>query len=363
MEFSISKQNLVKLLGPVSAIADQKTAIPILSTVLVQAEGETLQATATDLYRTRVCVAEAAVTKPGAAALPGKKLHEIARNLPNAMVDVCVRDETTGIRCGKVKYTIQAMPASEFPPTPQCVDGETTTVPASILSSLVGMVRHAMCDNESRPHLHGALFEGADQVLRLVSTDGHRLCRAESVVEAKGMNFRHLVPYKGVDELRKMMDESEQVKFAFRSTHMFVWSGRSLLVIKLTGGDDYPPYSRLLAVPTSASLVVDRASLFDALKRVALVAEGTNSGVGLTVEPGVLKIFASTTVGTGTEEIEVELDGAPITVGFNAGYLMEALSALSENRVVIKLGDEKSPAIIAPVEGCDFVEAVMPMHM
>jgi DNA polymerase-3 subunit beta len=353
--------------------------MPILSNILLSAEGTgALRLAATDLYLGVSALAEGKVEKGGTVAVSARTLFDIVKNLPEGDVQWSTgENHAAEIRCGKVRYRIPGMPGEDFPPLPNAGDAGFSTIDADLVGELIQLTQYAMSTDETRPHLAGALFEGDGKILRMVTTDGHRLCKAERKLEDGGsmLNFSMLVPHKGIVELKRVIEDAKadrakgdeskvSIEVANASGNAFFRREGIQLSVKLAD-EQFPPYSKVIPQSHTRRVVASRAKLVEGLRRISLVANDKSGGVRLQLEEGSLRITSENPdVGEGSEELEVDYAGDPLTIGFNAKYLLEVLSALQEDEVALELSGELDPGVVRPVEDGDaFTGVIMPMRI
>ena len=375
MELSIGKRELLRGLARTHAVADRKSSMPILSNVLVSADDDgVLRLAATDLYLAVNASSEAKVRRPGSVALSARTFFDIVKSLPDAEVKLATdKNYALQLRSGKIKFRIPGMPGEDFPPLPSPGEAKFSEISAASLSQLIGLTQYSMSSDDTRPHLSGALFESDKKTVRMVTTDGHRLSKAELKADEGTESFSMLVPQKGIAELKRLIDDVRGEKksgdgqptigVATLSGSAFFRSQGVALSVKLTD-EQFPPYSKVIPQSHQRRVVALREALVDSLRRISLVASDKSGGVRLSLEPGNLHIVSENPdVGEGSEELEVDFSGEPLTVGFNARYLLEALSALPDDEVLVELGGELDPGVIKPVSDNRFVGVVMPMRI
>jgi len=378
MELTISKRSFLKGLARTHGVADRKSSMPILSNILLSTEStNALRLAATDLYLGVSALSEAQVTGGGSVAVAARTLFDIVKNLPDGEVKWTVGpNHAAEIRCGKVKYRIPGMPGDDFPPLPSAGRAEFVELDADAVGDLIARTHFSMSTDDTRPHLAGALFEGDGKVVRMVTTDGHRLSKAEHRFDGSMLNFTMLVPNKGIGELKKLIDdlkadqkkgEGERAKIGIATTggNAFFRGTDVLLSVKLAD-EQFPPYGKVIPQQQKRRVVCPRQSLVDSLRRISLVSNDKSGGVRFMVEPGSLRIVSeSPEVGEGSEELDVDYAGDAVTIGFNARYLLDVLSALSEDEVALELSGELDPGVIKPVSDAatSFVGVVMPMRI
>lgn len=378
MELSIEKQQFLRGLARTHGVADRKSSMHILSNVLLTAEGpDRLRLSATDLYLGVTALVPANIKKGGTIAVSARTLFDIAKNLPEGEVTWKLTDShAVELRCGKVRYRIPAMPGEDFPPLPNPGDADFAHLDAGVLSELISLTQYSMSHDDTRPHLAGTLFEGDGKIVRMVTTDGHRLSKAEHKVSGKGsmMNFSMLVPHKGISELKRLLDDVKAVKsrgeepatigIATAGGNAFFRQEDLCLSVKLAD-ENFPPYGKVIPSKQSRRVIAARGPLVEALRRISLVANDKSGGVQLMIEPGMLRIQSQNPeVGEGSEEVDVDYAGDSLRIGFNARYLLDVLSALPHDEIAIELSGERDPGVIKPVgDNSDFIGVIMPMRI
>ena len=379
MQLTISKKSFLRGLARTHAVADRKSSMPILSNVLISTEGpSTMRLAATDLYLGISATAEAEVKKGGVVAVSARTLFDIVKNLPEGDVTLTVTDgSATEIRCGKVRYKIPGMPGEDFPPLPNPGKTKFAELDAELVGELIAHTQYSMSSDDTRPHLSGALFEGDGKIARMVTTDGHRLSKAEAKLDAEGMlNFTMLVPNKGITELKRLIEDAKtdrakdddkppRIAIATAGPHAFFRREGIMLSVKLAD-EQFPPYSKVIPQTQNRRVIMPRPALVEALKRIALVASDKSGGVRLGIEPGILRITSENPdVGEGSEELDVDFAGEALSIGFNARYLLDVLGALNSDNVALELSGELDPGVVRPAADgrVDFVGVIMPMRI
>lgn len=390
MELILSKRDFLRGLTRTHAVAERKGSMPILSNVLLATEGsESLRLAATDLYLGVHTQIEARVLQQGSIAVAARTAFDIVKNLPDSEIHWTVaNNHSVEIRCGKVRYRVAGMPGDDFPPLPSAEGASFATLPAELLQQLLALTHYSMSSDETRPHLIGALLQIQGQTLRVVTTDGHRLSKAEAQLTQKAPpEMSMMVPAKGIQELRRLLDESKatrsstssataqttnvDLQIATLANHAFFQrpaassSGQGVQLSVRLGDDAFPPYEKVIPQRPERRARLHRNLWIEALRRVSLVAADKTGGVRLQFSPGLLRIASENPeVGEGSEELEIDYAEQPVSIGFNARYLIEALAALPHDEVVLEFSGELDPGVIRPVgDGIDFLGVVMPMRI
>lgn len=382
MELVAPKKNLEKLLSRCQGVADKKSTMPVLANVLLSAEGDALTVAATDLYLTIAGSLEAEVKRSGSVALPARDVHERIKAMPDGPVKITVNNgsATTLQAVGSARrYTVHGMPGSDFPPLPEpAADAPTIELSVATLQKLVKRTIFSISTDETRPHLNSALFEcraargEKPGIVRMVTTDGHRLSKMELPLEGLGAETTMLIPHKAMQELRKLFDDvvdhrdTTMVRIAQTGPNAFFKLGGVRFSVKLIDAQ-FPPYEQVIPGATERIVTAGRSAFSDALKAVSLAASDRTYGVKLSVAANALRISSeSPESGNGFDEIPVDYEGPELSVGFNAQYLQHVLAAMDvEEEVSLGLSGELDPAVLRPAgSGAeDFVAVVMPMRI
>jgi DNA polymerase-3 subunit beta len=375
MEFVVSKREFVKGLARVQNVADKKAAMPILTNVLVVADGTGLRLAATDLTLSVSSTVAADVRKGGSVALPAKSVFDMAKALPEGEISVVVGPNfSTRVTGGKRRFELVGMPGDDFPALPSPGKTELRDVPIDAMAELIALTSFSMSTDDTRPHLAGALIESDGSVLRMVTTDGHRLSKGEKRVAsaAKG-SMSLLVPAKGIHELKRLLDEAKgekrdgdtppMVAIGQAGSNVFLRREGTLMAVKLVEAS-FPAYQQVIPQSSDRSARVSRSGLLDALRAVSLVSSDRTSGVKLQFTASKLTISSENPdVGAGTDEIDADLSGEPLTIGFNSRYLIDVLGALTTDEVVLEMSGELDPGVIRPANNDEFVGVIMPMRI
>src|SRR5580658_3878477 len=213
MELTVPKKDLLKLLTRMQGVAERKSTMPVLSNVLLAVDGPSvLRVAATDLYLALLGRVPADVSKGGSVAVSAKDLLERIRMMPEGPIHLASQDNaTTTIKAAGSarRYTLRGMPGEDFPPLPVPAEGSPSlALDVAVLQELVAKTHFSISADETRAHLNSALFEWDGDVVRMVTTDGHRLSKMEVKVQGRQASATMLIPLKAIQELRRLCDEA-----------------------------------------------------------------------------------------------------------------------------------------------------------
>jgi DNA polymerase-3 subunit beta len=372
MEFTVSKNDLVRELGLSQGVVEKKTTIPILSNVLIEAQGDRIILTATDLELGIRCSCPAKVKKEGAGTVPARKLLDYTRLLPDVDLNLkFLENHWANITCGRSRTKMAGMSRESFPELPQMPE-TISEIPVKLLSSMISRTSFAISMEESRFTLNGALLLLGGDAMTMVATDGHRLAYVQSPMDTNGASakgFRALIPKKAMGEIVKLADESgpdSKVIFAGDENHLFFRFGERLLITrKLTG--NFPDYERVLPKDNTNIVKLRKDEIRSAIERVSQFADERSRAIRVQFGQGEVKIFSSSVeTGESEESVPTEYAGPDLEIGFNAQYLLDFLRALSQDEVAFALKDQKSAGEMRPageVTKDHYRYVVMPMRI
>jgi DNA polymerase III subunit beta len=370
MEFSVKKYDLLEELSLTQGVVERKTTIPILSNLLCEASGNRLTITATDLELSVRTSCEAKVKSDGAGTIPAKKLLELVRLLPDGEIRFkLLENHWVQVTSDRRHYKLVGMSKDNFPQLPSFPHA-LVKIPAKLLANAITKTTFAISLEESRYTLNGALLVLKPTSLTMVATDGHRLAMVELDHKFEGFTSetRVLIPKKAMNEVQRLAAEAgdeDLVEFAQDESHLFFKFGRRLLTSrKLTG--QFPNYEAVLPRDTNKTVLLERAELQDALRRVSQLADQRSHAVKFVLAKEGLEISASSPeYGEAKEAIEKEFKGDPITIGFNAQYLLDFLAAATEGPISFELKDDQSAGQLRPLgdDSSRYRYVVMPMRI
>ncbi|MGH9355617.1 MAG: DNA polymerase III subunit beta [Terriglobia bacterium] len=371
MEFTIRRSELLKELDLAQGVAEKKTTIPILSNVLLEASESELRLSATDLELGLTCGCPARVKTSGAAAVPGKRLLEIVRSLPDSDIRFKVLDNHfMQLTCDRASFKLAGMARDNFPALP-APPNPVATIPAGVLATMIQRTAFAISNEESRYTLNGALLLLKPDRILMVATDGHRLAQTEREIQVEGLNaeLRVLIPKRAMGEIHRLLSQdSDQapIRFSKDDSHLFFPVGHRLLISRVLTGQ-FPNYEAVLPRDNSRVIEINKTQVEDAIRRVALLADERSRAVRLQVAKDRLEIFSSSgEFGEAQEAIDVNYSGEEMRIGFNYQYLLDFLDAVGESeKVKLELKDEQSAGQLRPSEddACRYRYVVMPMRV
>src|ERR1700746_2934075 len=373
MEITVSRQELVKELTATQSVVERKTTIPILSNFLIEAEGDRLNITATDLDQAIRTSAAVKVKKPGSCTIPARKLYDYIKLLGDGDISIkLLENHWVQIRAGRSNTKMVGMARANFPQVPEFPESSVTKIPTSSLKNLISKTIFAISNEESRYTLNGALLVLKAESLTMVATDGHRLAH----IEKSGENLSNisgekktLIPRKALAELQSLLSASDQeyLEFADDEQTLFFRIGlRTLTSRKLTG--QFPNFEAVMPRDNNKFVVVRSEDLNASIQRVAQFADERSGAIKIRIEQNELKISSSSTdSGESEDVIETPYNYDPLVVGFNSAYLLDFLRAIGNTgEVRLEFKDAQSAGQMRPEDANEDVKyryILMPMRI
>jgi DNA polymerase III subunit beta len=365
MKLSASREELLAPLQSVMGVVERRQTMPVLANVLLVARGDKLTVTGTDLEVELVAASSVSVQQAGDVTVPGRKLLEIMRTLPEkAKVSLTREAERVVVKAGRSRFTLSSLPASEFPVIEEINAKQVIRVGRAHFSRLIEKTHFAMAQQDVRYYLNGTMLETSGKTLRAVATDGHRLSLAETELAAAAESGQQvIVPRKGILELQRILAGDGELELSIGSNHVRAQIGDIRFTSKLIDGK-FPEYGRVIPAKPPYAMSAARDVLRQALQRTSILSNEKYRGVRLSFGKNLLTIQAHNPEQEEAEDqIEVGYTGSEMEIGFNVTYLLDALAAIDVDTVEVALTDSNSSCLIrAPGENSvKFV--VMPMRL
>lgn len=370
MDFTIAADKLLSGLYRALGVVEKKTTQPILSNVLIEAtKAAGVSITASDLEIGVRGTHQAEVTAEGSITVSAQHLYDIVKSVPKRDVRIKrLPNCWAEIQAGSVQFKMMGISPDDFPGLPDMSKVSLFKIKPGALKEMIAQTSYAISNDESRPGLCGAFLEKQDDgTFRMVATDGHRLVLlgAELVEKSSKSKFGDgvVIPRKGLMEMKRLLEENpEEVQLGIDGNTL-VFKAEDVVVVMRLLEAKFPAYRAVIPETQPINLTIKRKQLMSSLKRISILASDRTAGVKLILEKGRLLVTVSNAdLGEGREEIAVEYDGNDRAIGFNAGYLIDALEVLASDEVVLSLEDTMAPAVVR-VGGGEYVGVIMPLTL
>ena len=371
MKFQLDRTALLGCLQVVHGVVERRERLPILGNILVVLKDDTISMTATDMEIELVAKVGAPGGDGGETTVPARKLVDICRTLPDdAPVEFSASENRATLRAGRSRFILNTLPATDFPTTDTIEGVVEASVMQRDLKELIDRTQFAMANQDVRYYLNGLLLEFRGGRLRAVSTDGHRLAQAEVELQdtSDGDEVHQcILPRKGVLELSRLIQNSdEQAAIVVGKASLRASIGDVTFTSRLIEGR-FPDYNRVIPQREQCDkeAEIDRELVRRSLQRASILSNEKYRTVRLSFAEGSLQVTANNPDHEEAEdEVDIRYTGDAVEIGFNVGYLIDALGVLPTDEVSIHLSDPGSSCLLTPKDddgSCRYV--VMPMRL
>lgn len=373
MEFSIFTEELSKGLYRAQGIVEKRTAMPILSNVLFEARDGKLQISATDLEIGMTGIHPAEVLTSGAITMSAKYLYDIVRSLPKGQITIKkLPNNWAEVRCSEggrsIEYKMLGMSPDDFHALPDFSQISCQKVDFSTFRLMIEKTIYAISSDETRYNLNGAFLEPIEGGrYRMVATDGHRLSMFDGALCAgpiPAFDRGVIIPKKGLLEVRRLLEsEVDEAEFGIQGTNLVFRTNAFTVIMRLLDGQ-FPDYRQVLPSDQQITLRFHRKQLIESLRRISILSSDRTLGIRIELGKGRMSITTQNPdLGEAREDLPIEYEGANLVIGFNARYLIDALSNIDSELVQISLDDDISPAVVKPTDDDRLTCVVMPMRI
>ena len=388
MEFTITKGEFFKVLQKSQGVADTKGAIPILSNILIEVVDSGIWIYATDQNIGIKGFYKASVKTKGKFTINARKLFDIVRELPDADINVSQKSGSKrkepepesesadlsaeaqaglwiNLSCSNYKTRLSGLPVDEFPAFPSYGEDYLVKFEPSQLKDMVRKTIFSISSDETRYTLNGTLLEADENTIKMVSTDGHRLSYIKNenpkTVEKK---INVIIPQKTTSELLKLVEDGEEaVLFSIYENHVVFKKENFVLVSRVIDGQ-FPNYDVVLPKNNDKRVILNKDVLIHALKRVSLLSDEKSKMVKFNIEKDNIELISDTAgIGEAKEKIDVKYDGEGLSIGLNARYLLDIMSAVDSDEIFFDIKDPVSPTLFMPMNNENYKCVIMPMRL
>jgi len=372
MNFIVSSSYLLKNLNSISGVITSNPVVPILENVLFEIEGGNLLITASDLQTSVMVELQVESKEDGSVAIPAKILIETLKNLPEQPVTFSIDDQNYNIEINSDngRYKLAGENSADFPKVPGVNDGYSSDINSDILNSAISNTIFSTSTDELRPAMTGVFFKLASTGCTFVSTDGHRLVKYIRT-DIKGDEVDHdmILPRKSLNLLKSILptDKSSDIKLDFNASNAYFSFENIKMVCRLID-ERYPDYDNVIPSDNSNTVTITKSELLGSLKRISIYANKTTNQVRFKISGSEILISAEDLdfSNEANERISCEHDGDDIEIGFNAKFLIEMLSNIESEKVMLKLSEPNRAGLLIPEDindNEDITMLVMPVML
>ncbi len=366
MKLTIDRDTLLNPLQQVIGVVERRQTLPILGNLLIEADNDQLQITATDLEVEIKATCKNPIEEAGRVAVPARKMIDICKALPEgSQIKLAATDTKIQIKSGKSRFNLATLPADDFPVVEKTAGQTQFSVAQSDLRNLIERTNFAMAQQDVRYYLNGLLLELTAGQIRAVATDGHRLatCITKAEITSPGKQ-QVIVPRKAIQELLRILQQNdEKVEVEVGNNHLRLTMRELCFTSKLVDGR-FPDYERVVPKGGDKHILVDRELFRQALTRTSILSNEKYRGIRLNLEENTIKIQAhNPDQEEADEEFQVDYKGGDLEIGFNVTYLLDVLASIPTEQVELTLSDSNSSCLIEQPGTDRYRYVVMPMRL
>jgi len=364
MKVICSKENLMDGINIVQKAVSAKTTLPILEGILLEAEDQ-FKLTGNDLEIGIECYVEADIRKKGSTVLNARMLSDIVRRLPEAEVLIEVKDDNLVIiECENSHFEIKGLSASGYPALPSIERVNAFSISQKLVRDMIRQTIFAVSIDENRPILTGSLIECRDGELTFVSIDGFRLALRRSRAENDKSNLKVVVPGKTLNEISKILQPVDDEMTIYSTNNQILFDiGKCKVVSRLLEGE-YLNYRGIIPAEYETKVRVNTKEMLSSIERASLVitSEERRYPVRFNIGNDKIVITSNTDIGAAREELNVDMSGSDLDIGFNPRYFIDALKVIEDETVDVYFTTSVGPCTIKPVEGDSFAYMILPVR-
>jgi DNA polymerase-3 subunit beta len=358
-------QELTSAMSTVQRAMPSKSPMPALEGVLLEAKDNAIRLTCSDLALSIACTVPAMVEQEGALVLPGRMFSELIRKMPQETVSITTEELKVTIICGQAKYNLQGMDAREYPEMPPMTGARPLELKQSALKNMIQRTAFAVAMDETKPILTGELLEIESDQVTLVALDGYRLalCKEPLLQSTTPVNF--VVPGRSLSEIAKLFEDSDApASIYIGDTQAMVEMGQTKIITRLLEGE-YINYRQILPGDHQTRVRIQTQAFLESVERASLMARDSRNHnlIRLQMDEETMVITANGEMGNAVEKLPIYLEGKPLSIAFNAKYLLDVLRVIKDEEILLDFISSLSPCVVKPLEGNQYLYLVLPVRV
>lgn len=363
MKISINQSELLNALTIVQKGITNRSTLPVLSGVYLEANGDDVLFQTTDLELSIQYRSAALVEETGRTVLPGKLMVDIVKNLPDAAVNIDVNEDSAIISCESSSFSIRCLNPDDFPGFPKVAAGSSITVPFDVFAGMAKKVCRVVSKDESRAILTGVLIEVEEGSLKMVATDSYRLAVTEAAIEGAVEGFSAVLAGTFISDLAGLPRTGENISLALAENQIIVSYAGTMFVNRRIEGK-YPNYKQLIPSSYETRCLVEKNALAAAVKRASLLERsGSQVRISVNVASQTIQLTTNQDVGSTQEIVKAQIEGVDVEIGFNSHYVSEGLSAMDSSMVSLEIQGTLKPGILKGDSDENYLYLVMPVRI
>lgn len=364
MKIVVQKDEFQKQIASVINAVNPRATLPILSNIHILADKtKGLILTGTDLELSLISFGEAKIEEEGNITVPGKKLQDIIRELPQGEFELSSsKNNTVTIKAGNANFKVMGLGSEDFPKMAEINKNEAIEIEQKDLKECIQLTIFAVSKDETRYVLNGVLFSVVQGEIKMVATDGRRMAFIKKIIEGGSeKKMESIIPTKAIHELSRALGEQGKVHVIIKENQIIFSFEDQAIVSRLIEGH-FPNYEQVIPKTETTQIKTDRDKLLAAVKRAALLTSTESQAIKVDIgKKSIMVSSKAPNMGEAREEVEAETEGDELVIGFNPNYLIDVLKNLNMESVSIGLSHPEKPAVIKGKDG--YICVIMPMQL
>lgn len=367
MHVNILQEHLCKTLGKTTRILPSRPQLPILSYILLSTTKGITTITATNIESTIRTIVPSKVEAEGSVCVPGKLFLELIQSLPNQTIDIALDNESLIVQTPNAKAILPTLPSGEFPSLPEYSSSQGVNLESDVFLGGIQAVLPFVSSDESRPVLRGVLIENLDNGMAFVATDGYRLSLKRLSGIKNITQQSTIIPSGALSEaMRNIVEEKEEKTIQIAETvdgQLFFFINDTHILTRRIDGE-YPNYKKIIPQSFITEARCDRKTFHQAVKSASIFARDNAGIIKLSLEQSIIHVSASApSLGENTISLDAKVEGESGTVAINSRFLLEALSVLSAEDIMIRMNGALNPVVFGIPDDDSFLHIIMPVRV
>ena len=364
MKIICTKSNLVKGVSIVSKAVPSKTTMPILECILIDASTDVVKLTANDMELGIETTIDGEISERGILAINARIFSEIVRKLPDSDVVIeSINDSQAIITCEKAKFNIAAQSGEDFAYLPSVEKDDFITVSEYTLKEVIRQTIFSIADSDTNKMMIGELFEIDENILKVVSLDGHRISIRKIELKDSYSPKKVIVPGKTLQEISKIVggEAESDVDISFTRNHIVFEFDRTVVVSRLIEGE-YFKIDQMLSSDYETKVKINKRELLDCIDRATLlIKEGDKKPIIIDIRDDSMELKIKSQAGSMDEVILCAKEGRDLLIGFNPKFLIDALRVIDDEEVDLYFMNAKAPCFIKD-EAQSYIYLILPVN-
>lgn len=365
MKVNATKENLLFGVSAVQKAVSVKSTLQVLSCIKIEAQGEQLIFSATDLEIGIQCNVPVEIIEEGITIVPAKYFSEIVRKLPDTIITLeMINENELTVKYENSQLNFKTLPKDDFPKLPEDDGEHKLSISGSILKHMIKQVIFASSTDETRPLFTGVLCEVEGNSFRMISTDTHRLALKQGNINnsyEKLISF--IIPSKILAELARLIQQEEETCYISISKNLATFFIANIRIVCRLLNGQFPNYRQVIPTQYNLKTKIKTKLLQEAVERISLFSVNNNSNtIQIKIQNNNMTIFSQSELGKGYEQIDIESDGEPVDIAFNYRYLLDVFRILEDEHLTIEFTGSLSPGIIRSAETDNFLYLILPIR-